>query len=68
MTLRFLYLSKSNPNFFVWRRRASLYVCVVCVRALVCARRSVHAEMNSSKYEHLIVHVKFVHRSVHILV
>ena len=58
MTLRFLNLSKSNPNFLVVCRHACLYVCVACVRALVCARRSEHAEMCSSKYEHRSVHVE----------
>ena len=55
MTLRFLNLSKSNPNFLVLCRRTCLYVCVACARALVCARRTLHAEMSSSKYEHCSV-------------
>ena len=55
MTLRFLNLSKSNPNFLVACRRTCLYVCVACARALVCARRTLHAEMSSSKYEHCSV-------------
>ena len=73
MILRFLNLSKSNTNLLIVYRRACLYVRVACVCALVCARRSLHAEACTPKWVRpnmsiVVCMSKCVHSSVHILV